>query len=48
MKKVLVVITTAFVPTGGLATVMMNYYCQMDKANLQITTMKKIIWKSTL
>ena len=36
MKKVLVVITTAFVPTGGLATVMMNYYCQMDKANLQI------------
>lgn len=36
MKKVLVVITTAFVPTGGLATVMMNYYREIDKSNLQI------------
>ena len=26
MKKVLIVITTAFTPTGGLTTVMMNYY----------------------
>ena len=26
MKNILVVITTAFVPTGGLTTVMMNYY----------------------
>ena len=36
MKKVLVVITTAFVPTGGLTSVMMNYYRELDRGNLQI------------
>lgn len=36
MKKVLVVITTAFVPYGGLTTVMMNYYRVMKKSDLQI------------
>lgn len=34
MKKVLVVITTAFVKTGGLASVMMNYWRAMDKTGL--------------
>lgn len=36
MKKVLIVITTAFVPTGGLSTVMLNYYRNMDKTGLKI------------
>ena len=36
MKKILIVITTAFVPTGGLATVVMNYYRQIDKADVHI------------
>lgn len=36
MKNILIVITTAFVPTGGLATVMMNYYRNIDKSNLLI------------
>lgn len=36
MKRVLALFTTAFVPTGGLATVMMNYYRSMDKTNLTI------------
>ena len=36
LKKILIVITTAFVPYGGLATVMMNYYRAMDKTSLQI------------
>ncbi|MCM1527311.1 MAG: glycosyltransferase [Clostridium sp.] len=36
MRKVLVVITTGFVPWGGLITVMMNYYRAMDKTELQI------------
>lgn len=36
MKRVLTVITTAFVPTGGLAGVVMNYYRQIDKSNLLI------------
>ena len=36
MKKVLIVITTGFVPYGGLTTVMMNYYRAMDKTDLQI------------
>lgn len=36
MKKILIVITTAFVPTGGLATVMMNYYRNINKYNLKI------------
>ncbi|MCM1326105.1 MAG: glycosyltransferase [Bacteroidales bacterium] len=36
MKKVLIVITTAFVPWGGLTTVMMNYYRAMDKSRMQI------------
>ncbi len=35
-KKILIVITTAFVPYGGLATVMMNYYRAMDKTGLLI------------
>lgn len=36
MKKILIVITTSFVPYGGLTTVMMNYYRAMDKTGLQI------------
>ncbi len=38
MKKVLVIITTAFTPTGGLASVMLNYYRSLnfDKIGLQI------------
>lgn len=36
MKRVLALFTTAFVPTGGLATVMMNYYRSMTKTNLTI------------
>lgn len=36
MKKVLVVITTAFVKVGGLTSVMMNYYRALDKTELQI------------
>lgn len=35
-RKVLIVITTDFVPYGGLTTVMMNYYRAMNKENLQI------------
>lgn len=35
-RKILIVITTAFVPYGGLTTVMMNYYRAMDKTGLQI------------
>lgn len=34
MKKVLVIITTAFVRTGGLTSVMMNYWRAMDKTGL--------------
>ncbi len=34
--KVLIIITTAFVPTGGLTTVMMNYYRDIDKSNIII------------
>lgn len=36
MKRVLVVITTAFYTYGGLASVMLNYYRAMDKIDLQI------------
>lgn len=36
MKKVLIVITTGFRSTGGLTTVMMNYYHAMNKDDLQI------------
>ena len=36
MKRILTVITTAFVPTGGLAGVVMNYYRQIDKSDLVI------------
>lgn len=36
MQKVLIVITTDFVPWGGLTTVAMNYYRAMDKTGLQI------------
>lgn len=31
MKKILIVITTAFFPYGGLSTVMLNYYRAMEK-----------------
>ena len=34
MKRILVVITTAFVKTGGLTSVMMNYWRAMDKTGL--------------
>ena len=36
MRKILIVITTGFVPTGGLASVMMNYYRNIDKRGLAI------------
>lgn len=36
MKKILVIITTAFTSTGGLASVMLNYYRSVDKKGLQI------------
>lgn len=35
-SRILIVITTAFVPTGGLASVMMNYYRKMDKSTFRI------------
>lgn len=34
--KVLIVITTAFVPYGGLASVMLNYYRNMDLTGIRI------------
>ena len=34
MRRILVVFTTAFVRTGGLASVMMNYWRAMDKIDL--------------
>lgn len=36
IKKVLIVISTGFVPYGGLTTVMMNYFRNMEKDDLQI------------
>lgn len=36
MKNILVVITTAFTPTGGLSTVMMNYYRVINKEEVKI------------
>lgn len=36
MKKILIVITTAFVEFGGLTTVALNYYRFMDKTGMQI------------
>lgn len=36
MKKILIVLTTAYVPYGGLTTVMMNYYRSMNKSDLKI------------
>ena len=36
MRKVLIIITTGFEATGGLTTVMMNYYRAMDKRDLFI------------
>ena len=36
MKKVLIVITTGFAPYGGLTTVMMNYFRNMDRSVLQV------------
>ena len=32
MRKILIIITTDFVPFGGLTTVMMNYYRALDKS----------------
>lgn len=34
--KILIIITTAFIPYGGLTTVMMNYYRAIDKSGLHI------------
>ena len=36
MKKILVIVTTAFTPTGGLTTVMMNYYRVLPHDTYQI------------
>lgn len=36
MKKVLIIITTAYESNGGLATVMMNYYRNINKENYKI------------
>ena len=36
MAKILIIITTGFVPWGGLTTVAMNYYRGMDKTELQM------------
>lgn len=36
MNKILIIITTEFESTGGLTTVMMNYYRAMDKTSMQI------------
>ena len=36
MKKVLIIITTGFASYGGLTTVMMNYFRNMDRSDLQI------------
>lgn len=36
MTKILIVITTGFVPWGGLSTVVMNYYRGMDKTGFHI------------
>lgn len=36
MRRVLILITTAYIPTGGLASVMMNYYRNIDKSGLLI------------
>lgn len=36
MRRILVVITTAYIPTGGLASVMMNYYRNIDRSGLKI------------
>lgn len=36
MRRILVVITTAYIPTGGLASVMMNYYRNIDRSVIKI------------
>ena len=36
MKRVLIVITTGFASWGGLTTVMMNYFRNMDRSDLQV------------
>lgn len=36
MKKILIVITTAFVPYGGISTVVLNYYRAIDKKDIEI------------
>lgn len=35
-KKILIIITTEFIPSGGLTTVMMNYYRSIDKNKYDI------------
>lgn len=36
VRKILIIITTGFVPTGGLTSVMMNYYRNIDRNQLII------------
>ena len=36
MRRILIVITTGIAPTGGLTTVMMNYFRSMDRNGLKI------------
>ena len=36
MKNILVIITTSFAPFGGLTTVMMNYYREINKTEFFI------------
>lgn len=36
MRKILILVTTAYIPTGGLTGVVMNYYRKIDMNNLQI------------
>ena len=42
MVRILVVITTSFVPYGGLASVMMNFYRAIDKTRFHITLRQQI------
>lgn len=36
MTKVLIIITTGFIPTGGLTSVLINYYRNIDRSGLKI------------
>ena len=52
MKRILVIITTAFTATGGLASVMLNYYRSLDKKGLQIdfastNTITSLEWRTS-